>query len=193
MEARLFEEGTTPEYATADWYSGREAAPHLEEGAHRGRLELAAEHIRDAVAKFEVADVVDLGCGDGGLLSLIKGLVPAWGYDLQQSNVDASAAREVDVRYGDFIATEPEWAELAVATECLEHLVDPHVFVRRVAEHSEAIVASSPFTETAESHYAFHLWAWDMDGYAALLQQGGFEVVRHDTWSMFQVITGVRI
>jgi len=186
-EYRLFPEGTIPEHTTPSWYADRERAPHLEQGIHQGRLHLTAQMVRAA----NPADVVDLGSGDGGLLTLIRD-IPAWGYDLQPSNLDGARERGVDVRYGDVVDGDIEWAELAVATEMLEHLVDPHDFVRRIAAHAEWIVASSPWTETADSHYEFHCFAWDMDGYRALIEQAGFQVVRHEKADMFQVILGAQ-
>ena len=197
-EWQLFEQGTVPECTTPAWYEGRARAPHLEEGAHRDRLVLAADVVRDAVDRFGVQSVVDLGCGDGGLLSLLQGLsferdVPMWGYDLQRSNVTpAVLERDVDVRYGDVVAGEVEWGDLAVTTEMLEHLLDPHEFVRRIGARSRVIVASSPFTETGTSHYEFHTWAWDMPGYRALIEQAGYHVERHETTSMFQVLLAVK-
>ena len=191
-EWRLFPEGTIPEYSTPEWYEGRDRAPHLEEGIHQGRLRLASEMATSAANRHGCVSIVDLGAGDGGLLSTIGG-IRAWGYDLQHSNVDpARQERGVDVRYGDVVTGDIEWGDLAVATEMLEHLVDPHAFVRRIAEYSRVLVASSPYTETDESHYAFHLWAWDMDGYRALLEQAGYRVERHETVDLFQAIQGVR-
>jgi 2-polyprenyl-3-methyl-5-hydroxy-6-metoxy-1,4-benzoquinol methylase len=196
-EWQLFEPGTVPECTTSAWYEGRERAPHVDQEAHRGRLVLAADMVRDAIDQYGVRSVVDLGCGDGGLLSLLQPYsfehdVPMWGYDLQRSNVNpAVLERGVDVRYGDAVHGQVEWGELAVCTEFLEHLVTPHEFLAWVRSHARVIVASSPFTETGQSHYEFHTWAWDMPGYRALVEHAGFEVVRHETTSMFQVIQAV--
>lgn len=198
-EWQLFEPGTIPEWTTPQWYSDRERAPHVEQSAHRGRLLLAAEMATQAIqADPTLKSLADLGCGDGGLLALLQPLsfdrdVPMWGYDLQETNVrPAVAEREVDVRYGDVVAGDIEWGDIAVTTEMLEHLLDPHEFVRRIAQHSRVIVASSPFTETDQSHYEFHVWAWDISGYIALIEQAGYEVARHQTVDMFQVVMGVR-
>ncbi len=192
-EYRLFPEDTIPEYTTSEWYAGRERAPHLEQPGHRERLLLAIDMVKEAICTLGVISVIDLGAGDGGLLSVIQPLgVPCWGHDLQQTNVDGARERGVDVRLGDAISGDIEWADLAVITECLEHLIDPHQAVRRIAEHSRVIVASSPDHETDVAHYEFHTWAWDLKGYAALIEQGGFEVVRHEQTHGSQVIMGVR-
>lgn len=183
MEARLFTD--VPEYTTPEWYSSRERAPHLEQGAHQWRLAQA----KRLVVLSGARTVSDLGAGDGGLLSTLPGL-EAWGYDLQQTNIDGAKERGVDVRYADFLTAPVDYGELSVCTEVIEHLVDPHGFVRSV--QSEWIVASSPVNETVESHYGFHLWVFDVEGYRALMRQGGYEVVEHVDNGMFQVILGRR-
>lgn len=194
-EWQLFPAGTIPDWTTPEWYADRPRGPHLEEGIHQGRLKLAATMAREATMQHNCGSVVDLGAGDGGLLSLLLSdfPIPAWGYDLQLTNVEpAQQERRVDVQYGDVVTGDIEWGDTAICTEMLEHLLDPHTFVRRVAEHSRVIVASSPYTETVESHYAFHTWAFDLDGYRALLEQAGYRVERHETVDLFQVIQGVR-
>lgn len=193
MEWRLFEPGTVPEWTTPAWYAGRDRAPHLEQEAHKARLHLAAEMVRDVAGAYPVRTVVDLGAGDGGLLSLLTDTgLTAWGYDLQPSNIVGARERSVDVRLGDVVAGDIEWGDIAVATELIEHLLDPHQFVTRVAKRCQVLVASSPAWETVDSHYEFHTFAWDYDGYRALLEQGGYEVVRHEDAGGFQVALGVR-
>lgn len=186
MEWQLFEPGTIPEYCTPEWYAEREAAPHLEQPGQRERLLQAAELCERALA-YGACNVVDLGAGDGGLLSLLPwGEIPRWGYDLQQSNADAALSnRDVGVDVLDVVA-HPElvdWAELVLCTEMLEHLVDPHAFVRLIAAQPEVryLVASSPYTETDQSHYGFHTWAWDLDGYRALFENNGWRVLEQRT------------
>lgn len=205
-EWQLFEPGTVPEYTTTAWYEDRDSAPHIDQPEHRGRLTLACDLIEDAVLHHGARSVVDLGCGDGGLLALIEerlssetemgSALPMWGYDLAPANVDvAREHRTVDVRYVN-VVTDPaavEWGDLAVATEMLEHLLDPHAFVRTIARRSRFLVASSPYVETDRSHYAYHTWAWDEAGYDALLEQAGFEVLRRETWSIFQVVLAARV
>lgn len=196
MQARLFPDGTIPECATPGWYADRERAPHLEQGVHQPRLKKAVEFVAHAV-DLGGTEVVDLGAGDGGLLSCLRPLlddwtIDAWGYDLQPSNIDGARERCVNVTLADVLVDKIMWGDIAVATEMLEHLVDPHQFVATIAEHCRFLVASSPAFETADSHYAFHLWAWDMDGYRQLVEQAGFTVVRHDLAGEFQVLLAER-
>lgn len=191
-EWRLFEEGTVPEYTTPEWYLGREHAPHLDQELHRGRLLRSASLVAHAAITYSLRTVVDLGAGDGGLLSLLGPALKGWGYDLAPANVDAAFERGVDVRIGDVLTDPVDWADMAVATEMLEHLVDPHGFVQTIAENCRVLVASSPWTETPDSHYEFHTWCWDADGYRELVERAGWKVLHHERVSMFQVVLAVK-
>lgn len=199
-EYRLFPEGETPHVSTAAFHQDRERAPHLEQPAHQGRLSTAFAFIIDALqahaaVKPGTEDVTlsDLGCGDGGLLQTLRGVVglTAYGYDFQPSNTAGWRERGVQAEQADVFGADRDRVQLgdiAVTTEVLEHLADPHAAVRWIGESSRYLVASSPWNETPESHDECHAWAWDQDGYQALIEQGGFTVLRHETVGQFQVV-----
>lgn len=191
-EWRLFDEGAVPECTTAQWYLGREHAPHLEQQLHRGRLLKSANLVAQAAMAYGLRTVVDLGAGDGGLLSVLGPAMRGWGYDLCPSNVQAAKQRGVDVRLADVLSDPVQWGDIAVATEMLEHLVDPHGFVKSIFGNVKALVASSPWNETPDNHYEFHTWCWDTDGYRALMEQAGWRVATHERVSMFQVLLAVK-
>lgn len=190
MEWKFFDGES--EFTTAKWYEDRDAAHHLEESDHKERLVNSAWLVRQAI-ELGAKTAVDLGCGDGGLLQLLKDMdIKSWGYDLMPKNVEyAVNVRGVDARYTDFNSDDIEYADLAIMTEVLEHMTDPHKVVRELP--SKFIIASSPYNETDKNHYEFHLWAWDKDGYDSLITQGGYRIVNklYSTgWS--QIILGVR-
>jgi hypothetical protein len=183
-EHQLYDDATVPDFTTPEWYAERESAPHLDQPLHQGRLKIAARYAIESGCRT----AVDLGAGDGGLLSLIAPEFDrVWGYDLQPSNVEAAKARGVDVRYGD-ITEAIEWAGLAICTETLEHLLDPHGLLHRARDYCEQLVASSPYTETPESHYGFHTFCWDVDGYVDMIERAGWRVVEMSVTDIFQVI-----
>lgn len=207
-EHRLFPEGTVPHVSTAAFHEHRERAPHLEQPVHQGRLEKARDFIADAYVKLvnsghKEVTLSDLGCGDGGLLQTVAAHVPildtlgftssAWGYDFQPSNAAGWAERGVTAFHADVFGkdrSQIQVGDIAVTTEVLEHLADPHEAVRWIGTRSDYLVASSPWNETPASHDECHAWAWDQDGYRALIEQGGFTVLRHETVGQFQVILG---
>lgn len=203
-EYRLFT-GDVPHVSTPEFHEHRERAPHLEQPVHRPRLDKAAEFVLDAVSRHYkagsqyTAGVSDLGCGDGGLLALLGRQSPdrvlAWGYDFQPSNQAGWAERDVTAELCNVFAPDHGGAilgDIAVMTEVLEHVADPHGVVRWVGAHCRFVVASSPWNESPVSHDECHAWAWDQDGYQALIEQGGYRVLRHETVGQFQVILGER-
>lgn len=192
MEWRLFPEGTVPEFTRPEWYADRERAPHLEQHDHGQRLRMTHHFARLVTAGLELRSTVDLGCGDGGLLYLLGG--DSWGYDLCPANVIAARTeRHVTAVLLDVVG-EPEgitWGDLAICTEMLEHLADPHAFVKLIAANARAVVASSPVNEDDKAHYEYHAWAWDMAGYRAMFESAGFEVTIHSPAGGYQILAGV--
>lgn len=201
-EHRFFPEGETPHVSTPEFHQHRDRAPHLEQPVHQPRLHRACEFAIHAMQNLaEQADrpisLSDLGCGDGGLLSLLRGVVglTSWGYDFQPSNEAGWIERGVTAERADVFGEDRplvSLGDISVTTEVLEHLADPHEAVRWIGTRSDYLVASSPWNETPESHDECHAWGFDQDGYRALIEQGGFTVVRHETVGQFQVILGER-
>lgn len=192
-----FFEGDVPYVSTAEFHANRERAPHLEQRFHQGRLFRAADFIRQAISELggENIRVSDLGCGDGGLLSLLKDTpsVEAWGYDFAPANIPGWAERGVVARTLDVFGTDRDWVQtghVVVMTEVLEHLADPHGELLRLCtpEGPRRIVCSSPFNENDRSHDACHAWAWDLEGYAAMIEGAGWTIERHEQTEMFQVV-----
>lgn len=197
MEYKLFTE-EVPFVSTAEFHKDRERAPHLEQGMHHGRMYAAAQFVRMVAGPPLYSTVSDLGCGDGGLLSLIQhDVADAWGYDFAPANAVGWVERgvkafAVDVFNGEW--DQVVFGQVVVMTEVLEHLADPHGILKRL--HSEDvrwIVASSPYRETPESHSGEHAWAWDPTGYETLFVNAGWTIKRHeipDTY--FQVLLAER-
>lgn len=184
-EWRLFT-GDVPHVSTFTFHEHRDRAPHLEQPAHQTRLHRAAELVR----ALDPASVVDLGCGDGGLLSLIAD-IPSWGYDWHPPAVQGWAERGVTAEHRDVFGARdvPRWGEAAVMTEVLEHVAYPHSVVAWVAQHARYVVASSPAFETGDQHSDCHAWAWDMAGYAALFAPN-FDVLAHEVVGWTQLLAG---
>lgn len=191
-EYRLHDPDVVPECTTATWYAGRDHAPHLEQPTHRARLLAAASAVVEATQRLGVTTVVDLGAGDGGLLSLLGPGITGWGYDLQPSNVAAARGRNVDVRLVDVVTGPIVWGDVVVATEVLEHLQDPHGLIARAARYGQALVCSAPCGETPDQHYEHHVWAWDQQGFASMITYCGWQIVHHNTVAETQIVLATR-
>jgi SAM-dependent methyltransferase len=198
-EWKLFH-GDVAEVSTPQFHQHRERAAHLEEPEHRPRLARAAEFIFTAanVARAPIT-VSDLGCGDGGLLSLIGGnpnITAAWGYDFAPANSAGWPERGVRAEHLDVFGVDRDrvqFGTVTAVTEVLEHLTDPHGVVQWIGSHSRFIVASSPWDEHPGRHDECHAWAFDVQGYRDLIGLGGYRILRHEMAGRFQVILGVRV
>ena len=161
MELRFFDAGTIPEYSTREWHAGRDRAMHLEQPEHQPRLFKARDYVLEVAAKMLRCRVSDFGAGDGGLLSLIAGsdkVAECWGYDFTPANVAGALERGVTVDLADFVASPVQFGDVAVLTEVLEHMADPHEFLRRAHGNDVfALVASSPADETEHDRVGYHV------------------------------------
>lgn len=199
MQAKLFT-ADFPHVSTFEFHEKRERVAHWEQPHHYPRLKKAFDFTLDAVREFEHqifdrnVNVVDLGCGDGGLLAQLTRIpnVRAFGYDFQPSNPEGWLERGVllDAMKMDFVKywDEVKRADLYIMTEVLEHLANPHAMLSNIRSRNARLIASSPWTEHAESHDECHAWAWDNEGYENMITNAGFVIVRTENVGMFQVV-----
>jgi hypothetical protein len=194
MEWKLFD-GDVADVSTFAFHEHRERAAHLEQPIHRTRLVLAA-HFALVAADLGARTLSDLGCGDGGLLSLVHNRLDAWGYDFAPGNAAGWPERGVKAEALDVFGADRDrvkFGDITTVTEVLEHLTAPHEAVRWIAGHSRFIVASSPHDENGDRHDECHAWAFDRDGYRALIASGGYRVLQHRDAGRFQVVLGMRM
>jgi hypothetical protein len=207
-EWRIYPDADVPHVSTPEFHQHRERAPHLEQPGHQGRLAVAADLVRGAgllyrSATGERGTFSDLGCGDGGLLSVVQDeFRDAWGYDFQPSNAAGWAERGVTAYQADlfssssslFYRDEVELGEVIACTEVLEHLASPHGVLKQLREHPvpEYLVCSSPVNESDRLHDECHAWAWDYSGYEAMVHNAGWKVTQHVVTGPFQVIQAAK-
>jgi SAM-dependent methyltransferase len=191
MEWKLFQ-GDTSEFASEKWHSDREAAHHVDQKSHRSRMLTALDYVIYAQT-LGASTVVDLGCGDGGMLSLLKEKnIKSWGYDFTPANIEyATTVRKVDGRLINFNKDQIEYGDIALLTEVLEHLEDPHSIIKNLP--SKYLIASSPYNENDTNHPPYHIWAWDEEGYQKMIVENGYTILKTTQvsgWS--QVVLAIR-
>jgi len=191
-EWKLFD-GGIPLVSTFEFHEHRERAAHLEQAHHELRLHTAARMIRESAGPLGTFS--DLGCGDGGLLSLVQGsFTEAWGYDFQPSNEAGWKERGVQAELKDVFSVlggpDIELGNVVACTEVLEHLADPHGVLKWLHDDPvpQHLVCSSPVNETGDYHDSCHAWAWDYPGYEKLATGAGWTVAEHAVVGMFQVM-----
>ena len=183
-EYKIFEQPHSHDEA---FYADREMADHINQSDHRPRLMQVLEYVANILKDHPEYSVVDLGCGNGGLLELIP-TENKWGYDLQPSNVAYAKAKGRPVDLLNFVEGEPKLGDIVIMTETLEHLVDPHGFLAKLKEKGvKWVVASTPAYETLEFHAPFHLWIWSDSSFGDMFRNSGWTVDIHEV-QFFQFV-----
>lgn len=179
MEWKLFQDGRVPKCSTVPFFERHPWTPPEAQMGHAERTAMVRQLVADVVQDEPgLLTLSDLGCGDGSLLRALDGLgLKVWGYDAGRDNVAKAVAAGLDVQREDILTGALEYGSLVTCCEVVEHLYDPHGFLSRLTEHADRVVVSSPSAEDGEWHYVDHTWAWDLEGYAALVAGAGWEVV----------------
>ena len=154
---------------------------HSANPLHFERFDDSAALVEEA-ARLGATTWADYGCGAGGLLARVDAFAIKWGVDFWVGAAELGASRGLTIKVVDIEAGgvgDATPSDLASATEFLEHIGDPHGFLRDVP--CRWFVGSVPFHETSSSFDPAHLWVWDTDGYRAMVEGAGFRVIRH-TW-----------
>lgn len=209
-EHRLFDPADPPPWLDPEWWRDRPHCNHLGSptGAHVARLKEAAALAARAVALLPLNEkwphVIDLGAGDGALLSLLPDFLRerSFGYDIIRADVlHANNERGVKVYLRNVAkalgaGTLTGVGPVVVLTEVLEHMADPHGFLAKLHARPEVryVVASSPHSETPEQHEWNHAWCWDCRGYLAMFRAAGFKGVEYHEveWSQLWLFEAVR-
>lgn len=178
-----------PRSDSAAYFRNRQHVPHLDNPAHQPRLHRCAQLADWLIHTHNLRSVTDLGCGDGGLLSLLTTTVPGWGYDVREASI-ANARPGIDVRHADILTDPLELGDLVMITEVLEHLHDPAALLANL--DAKWLIASSPADENRRKHDHTHVWAWDPAGYADMIQAAGWHIASHEHVGRFQIVTARR-
>lgn len=177
-EWRLFPEGTIPHFTTTEFFAAHPWVPPGHQIGHAERIAMVLDAVTGLLHQHpEIASVSDIGCGDGSFLQQLgqRHGLKAWGYDAGLGNVEVAHAAGLDVRRADILRDPLEYGQLVTITEVIEHLADPHAYVRALPPGW--LIATSPSGEDDRWHYGHHAWAWDLDGYRTLLEDAGWVVV----------------
>lgn len=204
MEWKLFDPQNPPPVANPDFLRNQPWMRLEGQPGFRERSTMVREMVAEVLRWCEpyIYQVTDLGCGDGAMLRVLaddlkKAAIPPsriTGYDIGASDIAyANKAGPYEFRLAN-IARDfriLQLGELNIMTEVLEHMTDPHGFLKTLrdllrerilgGDQAEQIfmVGTSPASETDEWHNAIHLWAWDWDGYAQMFRRAGWEIVDH--------------
>lgn len=176
-EWKLFE-GDNPRASSFEFFAQHPWVPPDHQLGHAERTAMVAQLALEVAAEYRPTSISDLGCGDGSLLERLGTLgIPAWGYDAGVGNVNVAQAKGLDVCQANLLSDPVEYGELITCSEVVEHLERPHAYIAGLP--GQLLILSSPSAETGDWHYYDHTWAWDLDGYAAMVRDAGWTIAVH--------------
>ncbi|MCD6497201.1 MAG: methyltransferase domain-containing protein [Deltaproteobacteria bacterium] len=158
------------------------------------RMESVAEEIEDG------STVLEIGCGSGDLLDVIRGRRPNCslkGIDLSPEAVQVARTRGFDVEQRDVMSLDPnatDPVDFIVLSEVLEHLSDPETVLMRCGSIARRrIIVTIPnvafvlhrirlglfgkFPVTTVFHIREHLSLWSVSDFLFWADRIGFRVV----------------
>ncbi len=148
--------------------------------------------------------VVDLGCGCGYLLSLIKDEYDAVGMDSFQQAIDFSGKRGVRVEFGSLpepVPFENESFDCLMLLDVLEHLQDDHACFARAIKLLKpggiaiCTVPAYPWLWTKRDEYHQHFRRYTRSAFKTLMSIDGVkpEFVSHMNAVLFPAAVGERV
>lgn len=176
-EWRLWDGDEPPFFTQREFFESHPHIPGDHQVGHSERINMVVGVIHTLMMTREWWTVSDIGCGDGSFLARLAGharIVSLWGYDAGRGNLRRAETIGVIAREADIVVDDLSYGDITTITEVLEHLVDPDAMLRRIT--SEYLIATSPSAESNDWHYEHHAWAWDRDGYVALVERNGWKV-----------------
>lgn len=185
------------------YHEFRESADHINQNFHRDRLLFSKEMIFDLKNKFDIKNVCDLGCGNGGLLKELD-FKDYIGFDITPANIQYGKnlynlsniflfnfIDEIDIYQNKYDELKFKQnllkKDLYIMTETLEHLEDPHGMLKKVSQLCKYAHFSVPSNETIHNSYELHIWVWDTEGFSNMIKQN-YDILDHKEFSGTQYI-----
>jgi 2-polyprenyl-3-methyl-5-hydroxy-6-metoxy-1,4-benzoquinol methylase len=159
----------------------------------RWEWQSVVEQIARAAASRPIS-ILDVGCGSGDFLSLIKSVrnVDAWGLDATITSVDAAKARGLNAVCADmneFLLLHPSKRfDMVTSFHCVEHVEDPVSFmhnIKSLLKPNEGVAwISAPLSPMSFeygwfdplNHPPHHISRWSKTALEKLADITGFEV-----------------
>lgn len=127
----------------------------------------------------QVADIMDLSCGDAaivrGIASRVVTVQRMTLGDIVEGDTPLDVIGPIEKTLGLMTPSDPtKRVDLFVCSETLEHLEDPDVVLRGIRAAAYSAVITTPIGETAAVGNEEHYWGWDEVGVFEMLRDAGF-------------------
>jgi SAM-dependent methyltransferase len=131
--------------------------------------------------------ILEIGCGDGKLLSLLSQKNEVHGIDVSESGISAAralglAADVLDVSSNNLPFAD-DYFDVVIVLETIEHMMNPYYAlqqIRRVLQLKGRLICSVP--NPLIGHPFLYPGLFQYQSFREFLQQSGFQIVRVEGW-----------
>jgi SAM-dependent methyltransferase len=131
--------------------------------------------------------ILEIGCGDGKLLSLLKAANEVYGIDASGSGVEKCAAKGIQVLCLDAgsvpLPFPNDHFDFVIILETLEHMMNPYyalLEIRRVLKENAKLICSVP--NPATGHPYLYPGLFEFSNFTLFLRQLGWKIERVQPW-----------
>ena len=152
----------------------------------RGRRRIFFHVLDKAMGSSTDRQVLDVGCGTGGMMEALQRYGTTWGVDFSEEMVRQCLARgftNVVAASATELPLQNESFDLVTFFDCLEHIDDDQAALsetRRVLRPGGLLFASVPayqFLYAQNDRLAHHKRRYTMSSLRAKLQRSGFQII----------------
>jgi SAM-dependent methyltransferase len=131
--------------------------------------------------------ILEVGCGNGKLLELLKATNEVVGVDASTARIEAYAARGIEGHCMDPssepLPFAPESFDIVLCLETMEHMMSPYyamLEMRRVLKSGGRLVCSVP--NPIWGHIMLYPGLFEYKNFRKFLEQGDFKILRVAPW-----------
>jgi len=151
------------------------------------RLERYQWTVETFLATCSRKRVLEIGCGDGGIIQLLKGTNEVFGVDASETGIVKLREKGIEGFVLD-VSTEPlpfsdDTFDVVIILETLEHLTNPYyalMQIRRVLKEGGTLICSVPNPWTG--HLYLYPGLFEFKYFCRFLEQMGFRIQRVLPW-----------
>jgi SAM-dependent methyltransferase len=132
-------------------------------------------------------NILEIGCGDGKLLSLLRGTNEVSGIEASTTGLEKCAAANIQAICLD-VSSQPlpfpdDHFDFVIILETLEHLMNPYyamLEIRRVLKENAKLICSVPNPKTG--HPYLYPGLFEFSNFSRFLKQSGLRIDRIEPW-----------
>jgi SAM-dependent methyltransferase len=143
--------------------------------------------VREFLPECQGRRILEIGCGDGKLLSLLDQKNEVHGIDASESGIGAARARGLAAGVLDVSSNslpfDDDYFDVVIVLETIEHMMNPYYAlqqVRRVLQPKGRLICSVP--NPLIGHPFLYPGLFQYENFRDFLEQSGFQIFRVEGW-----------